>query len=388
MKKIRKIIKKFFRRIKKLKVKILCSITCLTLILSLFTVFSFANTVPDDDLIENVDYTYWAYPNLKGFSFDYSNTDVSFDHVFSRGYVWNTLNYIYGLEKSAWDWSDPDFKTEWADGFSFYYPDIYGNLSQRTFNITSRLENYQRDGTNWDVGEVLLWSQNFWSSSIKNYITGNNLNFYYDDFVVHRDLWRTTPFCALARYSDALYTDQLVDVTVQYQFSYLSADQDGIVSSKTAVTTNNSIDDWYYSVEEGPYDYVYINLIPYGFISDYFLQHPDEDYLYFTDVKTFITCNDAHIPGVQYGRINLYHFLISEYYQEELDISVSDYINSLPRQLDDDPILEADFTSWINRAVGSFMRFEIFPGFSFQLIFSVLIGAVLFFFFLRMFSGG
>lgn len=93
--------------------------------------------------------------------------------------------------------------------------------------------------------------------------------------------------------------------------------------------------------------------------------------------------------GSYFRNVNIYNYLLTDAAASKFKLNVSDYVNDAKGDTGGRvELLDSDFTKWISSAVGGFMSFEIFPGFSFELIFGVLIGALFLFFFLRLFSGG
>ena len=52
------------------------------------------------------------------------------------------------------------------------------------------------------------------------------------------------------------------------------------------------------------------------------------------------------------------------------------------------PVEDADYSSWLTKAVGGFLGFEIFPGFSMAGVLGVIIGFAIFIWFLKVFAGG
>lgn len=372
--------KRFIRSVKKQKNKILCLIVCCVLIMSMFTVFSSANTVEGDNVVYPQEFTYFPYPNFKGFAFNYDNVSYPLGQS-QDGVVWNTLNYIYGLDSSTDDLTSPTFNHVWSDGFSFIY---YDNLNQKhleQFPVTSRLQAYNPGGAPWTVGEVLQWVQNLHTGEVDKYITGNTLYVYYEDFVVNREMFaKTTPYIALTRYHDSNYGSS-VPCTVTYEFSYYDYNVFTAIIERPASYSEDKTN-WLYGEDQ----YAYINLTPYTFIKRYFDNHPDSDYLYIPKSTCTIRVKDNVDPGY-FHNINFYHTLITDDIREKYDLTLKNYMNTFSTKTTE-PITDADFASWLTSAIGGFMSFEIFPGFSFQLIFMVLVGSLMFFFFLRLFSGG
>lgn len=129
-------------------------------------------------------------------------------------------------------------------------------------------------------------------------------------------------------------------------------------------------------------------------ILEYDAQHPFVPYngvFLFTEVK--LTTDDRIFTGSYNGTSNCIKVTQQLYSRPQGDTREIDQVRawfqtqgftfSAPV-----PVEDADYSSWLTKAVGGFLGFEIFPGFSIAGVLGVIIGFAIFIWFLKVFAGG
>ena len=135
----------------------------------------------------------------------------------------------------------------------------------------------------------------------------------------------------------------------------------------------------------------YIPLIPtinldYG---ERLLNYGGLDYSYITNLDVSVVPTSL-TDRLYLGQFKMHYFAVRDYYGTWGDDMLTKFFNQpeFERRIVINNTADADFGSWLVTAVGGFMEFEIFPGFSLTNILVIVLSLLLVFAFLRYFAGG
>lgn len=138
--------------------------------------------------------------------------------------------------------------------------------------------------------------------------------------------------------------------------------------------------------------FTYIPLIPtvnldYG---ESLLDFGGLDYSYITNLDVSVVPTGKYDSSLYLGQFKMHYFAVRDYYGTWGDDMLTKFYNQpeFERRVVINNTVDADFGSWLVTAIGGFMEFEIFPGFSLVNILVIVMSLFLMFAFLRYFAGG